>query len=156
MAASCQTKIPPSGCFYWSAPPPCCLKFPSCTRVIPVSGGTGSACYSTCLGWMWAAEMADWGWFNTNSVAFQLFVSSPSIQSVPAQTLPIPHTVLPCKRGKKQGERQSLYPCLLPGKPTYRHKVKGVKRRESFCFFLSFFAYVAMTRLHHQDDPMRL
>lgn len=76
------------------------------------------------------------GWFNTNSVAFQLFVSSPSIQSMPAQTLPVPHTVLPWKRGKNQGKRQSLYPCLLPGKPTNRCKVKTVKRRESFCFSL--------------------
>lgn len=156
--ASCQTDIPPLGWFNWSEPPPRCLKFSSSTRVIPDIGGTGSACYSTCLGWMWATEMADWGWFNTNSVAFQLFVSSLSIQSMPAQTLPVPHTALPWKRGKNQGERQSLYPCLLPGKPTNRCKVKTVKCGESFCFslFLCMCGWDSIPPSGHSNKDFRI
>ena len=99
------------------------------------------------------------GRFNTNSMVFQLFVSSGPIQCVPTETLPAAFTWhCPGSVGKKR-EKLPLYPRLLPWKPTNGRDVKTVVREETlwatlpvwvlyFSFFFLFFFSKVPCSLH--------
>lgn len=88
------------------------------------------------------------GRFNTNSMVFQLFVSSVPIQCVPTETLPAAFTWhCPGSVGKKR-EKLPLYPRLLPWKPTNGRDIKTVVREETlwatlpaWLLYLSFFFF---------------
>lgn len=91
-------------------------------------------------------DLADSGRFNTNSMAFQFFVSSVPIQCVPAEPLPVAFTWhCPGSVGKKR-EKLPLYPRLLPWKQTmvgalrqwYAGKLCGLLAPLLKFFFLMF------------------
>lgn len=76
-------------------------------------------------------DLADLGRFNTNSMAFQLFVSSVPIQCVPAEPLPVAFTWhCPGSVGKKR-VKLPRYSRPLPWKPTTGGDIKAMKRRET-------------------------